>query len=168
MKQLLQNQIMIRIEDCFAYLGLIIKAYICAFVFTHCLIQPVYVKGESMAPTIQEGTIGFSNMLSYHLQGVDRFDIVLLEHGEDIWIKRVIALPHETIEMKDDVLYINGKAMKQPFLSNNIHTEDFGPVQLREDEVFVLGDNRHNSDDSRRIGAIPLSKIISTELYLLK
>lgn len=155
-------------EEWVTYLLLIVKAYICAFLFTHCIVQPVYVKGSSMSPTINEGTIGFSNILARHIQGIERFDIVLFKHDDEIWVKRVIGLSKETIQMKDNVLYINGEAMEQTFLPEYVHTEDFGPIYIEEDHVFVLGDHRSDSDDSRRIGGISKGQILSTDLYYVK
>jgi len=121
-----------------------------------------------MAPYIRDGTIGFSNIAYRHVFGIKRFDIVLLkrENGE-IWIKRVIALPNETIEVKNHVLYIDHVPYEEPFLPPDVKTEDFGPVQVKEHMVFVMGDNRRDSYASRSIGAVDMDRIISKDLYAL-
>lgn len=155
-------------ENIRLYAGVILKAYVCAYLFTHVLFLPVYVEGRSMDPSIQDGTIGFSNIAARHIMGIQRFDIVLIRRpNEEIWIKRVIALPNEIVEVKNHILYIDGVAYAQPFLPSTYETEDFGPVKVEADSVFVMGDHRKDSLDSRSVGSIPLSSIKSKDLYPL-
>lgn len=150
------------------YLIIIGSAYLTIFAITHSIITPIYVNGTSMEPNIAEGTIGFSNIALRHLSGIERFDIIVFAYEDELMIKRVIALPHETIELKDDILYINGQAMEQPFLTNNVHTTDVACIRLSENEVYVLGDNRNQSMDSRVIGAIPMDTIIGKDIYAMR
>lgn len=155
-----------RKKEWIQYGGVVLKAYVCAFAFTHFLLKPVYVEGRSMTPGIQDGTMGFSNVAARHMSGIERFDVVLLRRANgDIWLKRVIALPHETIEVRDHILYINDQPVQEPYLHKTMITEDFGPVEVGEGEVFVMGDHREVSYDSRNVGCIPLSSIISKDLY---
>lgn len=155
-------------ENIRMYGGVILKAYLCAYLFTHVLFLPVYVEGRSMDPSIRDGTIGFSNIAARHMIGIQRFDIVLIQRpNEEVWIKRVIALPNETIEIKNHILYIDGIAYAQPFLPSTCESEDFGPVKVEDDHVFVMGDHRQDSLDSRSVGSIPLSSIKSKDLYPL-
>ena len=110
------------------------------------LVTPALVVGDSMVNTL-------------HNNEIKRFDIVVVrQKGKDAIIKRVIALPGETVEYKDNKLYINGKEMEDPY--NDGKTEDYLlDGVIGENEYFVVGDNRSNSADSRMIGLIDKSDI---------
>lgn len=111
------------------------------------IVTPVRVSGSSMDPTLAEGEI---LILKKYDHSYERFDIVVLKHWDDKIIKRIIGLPGETIEYKNNKLYINGKETKDVITSG---TEDFTfEGKIPEGYYFVLGDNRGNSADSRRLG----------------
>lgn len=114
------------------------------------VITPARVNGESMEPTLYDGEIVLLNKISMKKE-VKRFDIVVFEYEYDKLIKRVLALPGEEIEYKEDILYIDGEVIKVPFTFEQ--TDDFKEV-IGEDEYFVVGDNRDDSKDSRYIGPI--------------
>lgn len=131
-------------------------------------LRPLIIHGPSMYPTLQDGEPFLSNVAAYLLFGVDRFDIVAVkdeESGEQ-WVKRVIALPMETIEVKNNQLYINHQVIEQVFLEGGVKTSDFGPITLKEGEYFVMGDNRENSLDSRKRGAFQRSDILGKYAYV--
>lgn len=154
------------IKRLFPYINVVMQAIIFSYLLSHLCLMPVYVEGQSMNPAVKEGTIGLSNIAFRHVFGLSRFDIVLIqrENGE-IWVKRVIGLPNETLSIKNNVLYINHEPCPQAFLNENVQTEDFAEIQIGEEEVFVMGDNREYSYDSRNVGTISLSDIISKDLY---
>lgn len=165
MKKLQKNRIL---KTVYPYIGIILQAMIFSYLLSHLCLMPVYVEGQSMNPAVKEGTIGLSNIAFRHVFGLSRFDIVLIQRDNgDIWVKRVIGLPNETLSVKDNVLYINHKPYAQAFLSENIQTADFDEIKLGDNEVFVMGDNRENSYDSRNVGAILISDVISKDLYAL-
>ena len=112
-----------------------------------------------MSPTLENGDLGFALRTKLGFQEIKRFDIVVLESPSKYLVKRIIGLPGETIEYKDNQLYINGTAMNEPFLSNTL-TEDFN-VTLAENEYYVLGDNRQHSMDSRVYGPFMKDQIIA-------
>jgi signal peptidase I len=117
------------------------------------------VQGGSMEPSIVTGERILVNLLVYDFYQPRRGDVIVFKNPRDTtkdYIKRVIALPSETIEIMDGVTYINGKQIDESFVTHR----DLGraPVKLtlRPDELFVMGDNRANSEDSRLWGALPL------------
>ncbi len=119
------------------------------------IIAPVQVKGESMESTLLDGDIMILNRVQYKRYGAERFDIVVISsHGTKI-IKRVIGLPGDIVEIKDNVLYINEEVYEESYLDEGTFTEDL-IVAVPEDSYFVLGDNREKSLDSRndRVGFV--------------
>jgi len=137
-------------KDLLTY-GLIILVVILirAFVAT-----PIRVNGDSMNDTLINGEIML--LTKFNKNKLNRFDIVVLDVDGEKYIKRVIGLPKEDIEYRDDILYINGKEMKDNFGYGE--TKDFKDY-CAKDEYFVLGDNRGNSKDSRALGCISKDKI---------
>ncbi|RLQ95763.1 signal peptidase I [Falsibacillus albus] len=140
------------------------------FLIRYFLFAPIVVDGLSMMPTLHNG----DRMIVNKVGKPNRFDIVVFhapEHKD--YIKRVIGLPGDKVEYKDDTLYINGKAYKEPYLDKYKRQVDDGPLtedftlkdyigqdRVPKGEIFVMGDNRRYSKDSRHIGTIPLSKVI--------
>lgn len=131
-------------------------------------LRPLVVHGPSMYPTLKDGEPFLSNVAAYLIFGVDRFDVVAVKDEEsgDQWVKRVIALPNETIECKGGQIYINNELIEEPFLDASVRTNDFGPVTLKNDEYFVMGDNRTNSLDSRKRGPFEKSDILGKYAYV--
>ncbi len=135
------------------------------------IVTPIKVNGESMMPTLHEKDIMLLNKTAYYFNDPKRFDIVVIDLPDEYIIKRVIGLPEEEIEYKDNKLYVNGKVVKENI--RNLQTKDFnieslGSVKVPKDSYLVLGDNRNNSYDSRELGFIPKDKIIGkTSLTIL-
>lgn len=149
-------------------------AVVLAAVIRYFLFAPIVVDGLSMMPTLHDQDRMIVNKLSYEIGTPKRFDIIVFHapEGKD-YIKRVIGLPGDRIEYKNDTLYVNGKAYKEPYLDEYKKQVVDGPLTdpftLKEKigretvpkgELFVMGDNRRFSKDSRHIGTIPLSKVI--------
>lgn len=157
-----------------------IKAFVIAAVLAIIvrvfLFAPVVVEGPSMLPTLHSGDHLIVSKINYTLGSPERFDVVVFHATErKDYIKRVIGLPGDHLEYKDDKLYINGKEMAEPFLkeekehlqSGQILTDDFaieglpgGYEEVPENHFLVLGDNRTNSTDSRMLGVIPDDQIV--------
>nr|WP_204559069.1 signal peptidase I [Bacillus mesophilus] len=148
-------------------------AVLLAFVIRTFLLSPIVVDGASMEPTLHNE----EQMVVTKLDEPKRFDIVVFHASEDKdYIKRVIGLPGDRIEYKDDVLYINGKAYDEPYLNNFKQGFVEGPLTysftlqdtpiksevVPEGHLFVMGDNRRFSQDSRHIGAVPMEEVVGT------
>lgn len=129
------------------------------------VVTPVIVVGDSMKPTLNEGQILILNKLDYHFNEIERYDIVVIKVGKSEIIKRVIGLPGETIEYRNNILYIDGHEETNEY---NFDTEDFtlksicNCDKIPEDKYLVLGDNRQVSSDSRIIGLIDKKDIQGT------
>ena len=127
------------------------------------VFSPIKVNGTSMEPTLKDGDIMILNEIGYHLNGVSRFDIAVAKVDGERLIKRVIGLPGEMVEYRDNTLYINGEEVVENFTHTD--TADFSLSQINVDRIpegyyFLVGDNRGNSKDSRTIGLVHQSKII--------
>ncbi len=118
------------------------------------IVTPVMVSGTSMSPTLKGREIMILNKLD---KKYTRFEIVVLKTDHDDIIKRVIALPGETISCKNNKIYVNSRKLEDKYGSGI--TSDFDKITLGKDEYFVLGDNRENSMDSRYYGAFNKKKI---------
>ncbi|ARK31020.1 signal peptidase I [Halalkalibacter krulwichiae] len=155
-------------KESWEWLKAVVIALVLAFVIRQFLFAPVIVDGESMMPTLEHNDRMIVNKISYVFGNPERFDIIVFHApaGKD-YIKRVIGLPGDVIEYRDDVLYVNGEAIEEPFLdelklaySGDRLTRDFQAVTVPENELFVLGDNRGRSKDSRDIGTIHIDEVI--------
>lgn len=165
-------------QEIWEFVKMLLISIVVVFLCTRFLIRPVRVDGDSMYPTLHNNAIGFSNILTYRMQGLKRFDVAIIyvpEKKEHL-VKRVIGLPGETVEYRQDQLLINGKIVEEDFFdedykrsqsTNGIFTQDFGPVTLAEDEYFMLGDNRPYSSDSRLYGAFKKEQIKAKDVVVL-
>lgn len=120
------------------------------------IITPVQVEGMSMYSTLDDKEV---LLLKKYDKNYQRFDIVVFNYNNSKLIKRIVGLPGDTVEYKDNKLYINGKYIEEDFLTNNQMTADFNLTDLGMETVpdgyyFVMGDNRTNSTDSRIIGVV--------------
>ncbi len=137
------------------------------------VIAPIKVIGPSMKDTLLDGDIMLLDKISYRFSDIERYDIVVIKHEDELIIKRVIGLPGDTIEYKDNKLYINGIHYEEPFLATGTNTESFNLESVASETVvpdnsyFVLGDNREESKDSRVIGFISKNKIEGKAKYTL-
>ncbi len=132
------------------------------------LVQPFFVKGASMESNFEDGDYIFVDELSYQFSDPKRGDVVIFRYPLDrsqFFIKRVIGLPGETIEIKDNKVYVynfdnpKGFILQEPYLDANQQTLGNIRIRLDDNDYFVLGDNRLQSSDSRRWGAVNRASI---------
>jgi len=131
------------------------------------VVRPVRIEGQAMRPTLKPNDRALMLKRFGELQ---RGDIVVFLYPQDqtkSYIKRIVGLPGETIEIKDGKVYINGNQIEEPYLSPDYASQDTmpAPVAIPPDNYFVLGDNRNNSSDSRYWGPVPRKLIYGKFWY---
>lgn len=138
-----------------------------ALVIRFFIIQPFIVEGQSMLPTFENNDYLITEKISYMLRAPQRGEIVIFHPPDNPnvnYIKRIIGLPGDHIEIKDGSIYVNSQKIKEPYLASDENTlaiaKDLN-IKLKNNEYFVLGDNRNHSRDSREIGPIPRESIVS-------
>jgi len=131
--------------------------------------QPVKVEGTSMAPLLSDQERIFINKFVYHFEPIERGDVVVFWYPLDrtkSFIKRVVGLPGDEVEIRRGRVFINGKTLEEPYVpSQYIDTAAYGPVQIPRDEYFVMGDHRISSNDSRIFGPVPSAFIYGKAVF---
>lgn len=156
------------VKEFFHILFYIIIVIFTAYLISHFIVQRTRVFGISMEPTLYEDDSLLVDRLSYRFQKPRRFDIIVLpaEDNNVNYIKRIIGMPGETVQIKDGNIYINNEILDEDYGKETIQSGYEGvaldPVVVGEDEYFVLGDNRNHSTDSRdeSLGNVPRDIII--------
>lgn len=157
--------ILMGIEFSFEFIKTTLIVVIVALVFRYFLIQPFIVVGQSMEPNFHNKEYLVVDKLSYKIRVPKRGEVIIFhppQSPRESYIKRIIGLPGEKVEVKSGKIYINGKLLKESYVLQDIKSTIIPTdmvSQLRDDEYFVFGDNRDHSSDSREIGPIPKSNI---------
>lgn len=150
------------------WVGIVVAALLAAFVIKTFLFQAFYIPSASMDPTLHIGDRVLVNKMSYRLHDVRRGDVIVFERPpgntaepeiKDL-IKRVIALPGDTIESRDGEVYVNGRRLNEPYLDDSVMTTGIDRQKVPDDRYWVMGDNRTESRDSRVFSSIPEKSII--------
>jgi signal peptidase I len=178
--------------------GLVVLALVMAIVIKTFFVQAFFIPSESMVPTLQVGDRVLVNRLAYRFGDIERFDVIVFsdpnpppgkdrgviggllhwlgegtgvaDPAQEDFIKRVIALPGETWEIRAGEVYVDGSKLVEPYLAGPADDRDFGPETVPADSLFVLGDNRLHSCDSRfrpddagdchGLGYVPMDNVI--------
>lgn len=155
----------------------VIFAGVIAILIVGFVVQPVRVEGQSMMPKLHDQDRIFVNKFIYPLrewigdkEPIKRGDIVVLLYPDDpskSYIKRVVGLPGEEVNIENGRLYINGMPIDEPYLDQEYLSADSmpGSVHVKEHHYFVLGDNRRNSSDSRYWGLVPEKYIYGKAIF---
>ncbi len=172
---------------------LVLIAFALAIVLKTVIVQAFYIPSGSMEPTLEPGD---RVLVVKAFDTQERGDIIVFENpkpgrqpdrgivggflhwlseglgfarpADEDFIKRVIGLPGETVELRDGTVYVNGLAVEEPYLKGPPDTRDFGPVKVPKDKLFVLGDNRLNSNDSRYgLGFVPRDKVVGEAFVVI-
>lgn len=148
----------------------LILSLLLAFVFVIFLYQPVQVEGTSMMPRLSNHERIFINKFVYRFEPIRRGDIVVFYYPLDpskSYIKRVVGLPGETLSIRDGRVYINSRAMKEPYVSPSfLDPQSYPPVTIEPDHYYVLGDHRDSSNDSREWGAVDRKYIYGKAVFV--
>jgi signal peptidase I len=175
---------------------LLLVAFLLALLIKTFLVQAFYIPSESMEPTLHIGDRVLVNKVVYHLHSPRRGDVIVFSdpHAAPVhrspprafvhwitegfgaptssdkdFIKRVIGLPGDTVEIDDQgKVFVNGTALREPYLSPIRDDRAYGPTQVPAGTLFVMGDNRTNSNDSRfGLGFIPLNKVVGRAVVII-
>lgn len=135
-----------------SWLMTILIAVVIAFLLNSFIIVNAQVTSGSMETTIMTGERVLGLRATYWFSSPKRGDIVFFRNPnneKEIFVKRVIGLPGETVEIKQGVTYIDGTPLDEPYLAEEVKPLDFGPYEVPEDSYFMMGDNRNHSNDAR-------------------
>ncbi len=147
----LRHEIRVWTRDLLIAIGL-------ALVIIVFLYQPVKVEGTSMAPLLSDQERIFINKFVYRFEPIQRGDVVVFWYPLDrtkSFIKRVVGLPGESVEIRQGAVYVNGIVVPEPYVPRQYEDlSDFGPVPVPKDSYFVMGDHRISSNDSRVFGPV--------------
>jgi signal peptidase I len=167
---------------------LVLVPMMVAFFLKSYVAQAFYIPSASMEPKLEEGDRVIVSKLAYRLESPGRGDVVVFhpplpapedhaalpfrvlheilgaigirEPGDDTFIKRVIGLPGEVVEGRDGKVFVDGRQLAEPWLQPTVVTSPFSPVRLGDDELFLMGDNRPDSSDSRVFGPVQRSRVV--------
>ena len=153
-------------KEILSWIGSFAVAIVAALFIVTFIGQRVMVDGQSMEDTLQDKDNLICDKISYRFKDPERFDIVVIYPDEEKsarWIKRIIGLPGEEVRIDTEGnIYINGEILEENYGKETIKDPGMAiePIQLGEDEYWVMGDNRNHSSDSRVIGPVPKDRII--------
>jgi signal peptidase I len=143
------------------------------------VMQPHQVNGQSMHPNFENGEYLLTDKISYRFNQPDRGDIVVFKAPDAAqcpqgagcdFIKRIIALPGDVVEVRDDLILVNNMLLEEPYLPGDTSTRPMaftvnGPITVPPNHYFVMGDNRPHSSDSRAWGPVPVSNIVGKVFF---
>ncbi|EST10383.1 signal peptidase I [Sporolactobacillus laevolacticus] len=162
-------------RELWSWIKAVAIAILIALLVRNFIFSNYIVRGESMMPTLQDGNRLIVNKIGYEIGNPHRFDIIVFHATKtDDYVKRVIGLPGDTISYNNDQLYVNGKAVAEPYLQQYKDalpkgqqlTDNFslqsktGKLRVPKGELWVMGDNRQNSEDSRYFGFIQEKSVV--------
>ncbi len=138
-------------------------ALVTVFIIRHFLVQPFLVSGASMEPNFSDGNYLLIDEITYRFREPERGEVIVFRYPNNpatYFIKRIVGLPGETVELKDGKIFANGEFIEEDYLPDSLQSRDNLSTKLKADEYFVVGDNRSHSFDSRNWGPVNRDKII--------
>jgi len=154
-------------QEIISWIVTLATAIVLALVIRTFIFEPIRVAGSSMADTLHNGEITFTFKTGYLFNDPQRQDVVICRYPnrKEYFVKRVMGVPGDTIAILGTTVYINGQPVEEPYLTaeRNRYDHTMLPITLGENEYFVMGDNRDNSNDSRnltKVGPITRDMIV--------
>src|SRR5829696_10297856 len=150
------------------FLVILLIAFALVFGFVRpFVLEAFWIPSESMVPTLEVGDRVFVNKFVYRFHPPERHDIIVFESdegstegGQEDLIKRVVGLPGDEISVQDGTLFVDGERQEEPYVNPRLpDTSSFAPMTVPKGEVFLMGDNRADSRDSRFFGPVPFENI---------
>jgi signal peptidase I len=163
-----------RTRNTVEWVAIVVGALLVAVIVKTFLIQAFFIPSLSMYSTLDKGDRVLVNKLSYHLHDVHRGDVVVFERPPGVpdtgikdLIKRVVGLPGDTIESRSGHVYVNDKQLEENYLDAGVMTVNLTRQRVPAGHVFVMGDNRSNSEDSRVFGPIDEDLVVGRAFVLV-
>ncbi len=158
-------------SEAWEWIKALVIALVLVLLIRSFLFAPFIVSGPSMQPNFYDGERLIVNKILYKFRAPERGEVIVFHATEDRdYIKRVIALPGEKVKVEGDKVYVNGKLLAEPYIQEEVNeaakrgttynNRDFAEQTVPAGTVFVMGDNRPNSEDSRSIGFISFDRIV--------
>lgn len=144
-------------------------AFILALFVQQFVVKPFSIPSASMVPTLQEGDRVLVNRFLYFFDEPDRGDVVVFHPPSDPdndYIKRVVGVEGDVVAVADGRLVVNGEPQEEPYLNAPVMNSDFEAVTVGPDQIFVMGDNRNSSGDSRVFGPVAVDEVLG-EAFLV-
>ncbi|MEA1964277.1 MAG: signal peptidase I [Candidatus Aerophobetes bacterium] len=147
----------------------IVIAFVLAFLIRTFVVEAFYIPSGSMRPTFQIGDRIMAYKVLYKLEDVERGDIIIFKYPlneKKNFVKRVIGLPGDEVLIRDKKVYVNGKLLDESYAvhsdswNSGFPRDEYGPVEVPLNSLFVMGDNRDSSEDSRYWGFVPEDNLI--------
>ncbi len=145
-------------------IALVIALLIRTFIF-----QPFYVPTTSMVPTLKVNDRIIVNEIGLRFGSVERGDVMVFKYPLDPelnYVKRIIGMPGDTLEIREHGVYINGELLEEPYLPEDFSYSPFGPVDVPQGSFFTMGDNRPFSQDSRSWGFVPEENMVGEAVLI--
>jgi signal peptidase I len=143
---------------------IIAAAFVLAILIQQFIVKPFAIPSPSMEPTLVEGDRVLVSRLTYHFRSPHAGDVVVFhppdDPGSEPYIKRVVAVAGDTVSVHDGSLWVNGVAQPEPFIREHPILGDFPETEVSAGHIWVMGDNRNNSGDSRRFGEVSVDEVI--------
>ena len=157
------------VKTFFDYAKIIVLALLISFGIKTFVVTSTIVDGRSMNPTVNHGDRLMVNKLFFMKKNITRGDVIdfYVPESKKYYLKRVIAVEGDTVELINDRVYLNGKKLEEDYVSTEVTTphSETTKWEVPKGYVFVLGDNRSNSRDSRDLGVIPRSDIVGKIIF---
>ncbi len=170
-KRIHEEKLMTKSRAIWGWVISIVAAVVIALLVRTFLFEIIMVDGDSMYPTLLNDEKLAVEKVSRYFGLPKHGDIIIVHYPdrEGTYVKRVMGLPGDVIEVKDSIVYVNGQAMSEPYINSAEPYRDMEAITVPEDSVFVMGDNRANSLDSRTeyIGAIAQDQIVGHAMYVI-